>query len=416
MPNIHHRHLAGARVLLVEDNVVNQELAVELLTDAGIVVSVAADGREALAWLARQEFDGVLMDCHMPVLDGYDATRAIRAQPRLRNLPVIALTTNVQPADRERALAAGMNDHIPKPIDVERMFETIARWVRPSIRPDAAARDVARAPDRAGDPAGPSPGDALPRRDERLAGTRLLLAEDNTINQDLIVELLGDAGVEVVVAADGAEALRRLAHERFDGVLMDCQMPGLDGYEAARRIRTMPQCRQLPIIAMTASATAGDRERALAAGMNDHIAKPIDVPAMFDTIVRWVRPADAAVAPQMPRALSALVGIDASKGRANAGGSDRLYRRLLVKFRSAQATFAAQFIAARERGDAAAMQRIAHSLRSMSESLGAIDVQRAAQALGDACTREADAATLDRLLDDVEARLQPVMAGLQGLE
>ncbi|HKX41828.1 MAG TPA: response regulator, partial [Burkholderiaceae bacterium] len=145
MPNIHHRHLAGARVLLVEDNVVNQELAVELLTDAGIVVSVAADGREALAWLARQEFDGVLMDCHMPVLDGYDATRAIRAQPRLQNLPVIALTTNVQPADRERALAAGMNDHIPKPIDVERMFETIARWVHPAARPDGAVEDVAGA-------------------------------------------------------------------------------------------------------------------------------------------------------------------------------------------------------------------------------------------------------------------------------
>ncbi|HEY9065062.1 MAG TPA: response regulator [Burkholderiaceae bacterium] len=423
LSDLPRRRLAGARMLVVEDNVINQDLAVELLTDAGMVVTVAGDGREALALLERQEFDGVLMDCQMPVLDGYETTRAIRAQPHLRHLPVIALTTNVMAGDRERAFASGMNDHVPKPIDVDRLFEAIARWVRAPATAQAAARSDpgsdAGAPGYAGDPIAPTADDELRPRYERLAGARLLLAEDNTINQELIVELLGDAGVEVVVAVDGTEALARLAHERFDGVLMDCQMPGLDGYEAARRLRAMPSCRELPIIAMTASATAGDREKALAAGMNDHIAKPFDVPTMFETIARWVRPAAPATTPaalKTPSSPDALPGLDAGLGRANAGGSDKLYRRLLVKFRGGQANFAAQFRDARDRGDAAATVRIVHGLCAMSANLGAVEVERAAQALEEACTRDADAATVARLLDEVQARLRPLIAGLQALE
>jgi len=202
-------------------------------------------------------------------------------------------------------------------------------------------------------------------------------------------------------------------------VLMDCQMPGLDGYEAARRLRAMPSCRELPIIAMTASATAGDREKALAAGMNDHIAKPFDVPTMFETIARWVRPAAPATTPaalKTPSSPDALPGLDAGLGRANAGGSDKLYRRLLVKFRGGQANFAAQFRDARDRGDAAATVRIVHGLCAMSANLGAVEVERAAQALEEACTRDADAATVARLLDEVQARLRPLIAGLQALE
>ena len=241
-------------------------------------------------------------------------------------------------------------------------------------------------------------------------------------NQELVVELLGDAGVTVAVASNGLQALELLERERFDGILMDCQMPELDGYDAARRIRQVPQWKSLPIIAMTASTMAGDREKALAAGMNDHIAKPIDVQAMFDTVARWVRPviavSAAPAAPPKPAgsaSLDALHGIDAAIGRANTGGSDKLYRRLLVMFREGQGHFVAQFLAARDRGDDSGALRVAHNLRSVSASLGATGVQRAAQALEDACTSKADGPTIDRLLDDVDTSLRPVIEGLQAI-
>ena len=127
--------LKGARILLVEDNAINQEVALELLTDEGVVVEVAENGREALEMLARGRFDGVLMDCQMPLMDGFAATRELRERPELRELPVIAMTGNAMPGDREKALAAGMNDYIVKPIDIEETLATLARWIVPRHDP-----------------------------------------------------------------------------------------------------------------------------------------------------------------------------------------------------------------------------------------------------------------------------------------
>ncbi|MEO8805323.1 MAG: ATP-binding protein [Burkholderiaceae bacterium] len=136
----HQAVVSGARVLLVEDNAINRELALQLLNDAGVAVSVACDGREALDMLERHRFDAVLMDCLMPVMDGYAATRALRLRPELRTLPVIALTANAMVGDRDKALAAGMDDHITKPIKLEQLFATLARWVRP-VGPTVAEID-----------------------------------------------------------------------------------------------------------------------------------------------------------------------------------------------------------------------------------------------------------------------------------
>jgi CheY-like chemotaxis protein len=126
--------LRGAHLLLVEDNAINREIAESLLHDAGVSVSVACNGQEALEMLERARYDGVLMDCQMPVLDGYEATRRLRQRPQWRDLPVIAMTANALVGDREKALAAGMNDHIVKPIVVDEMYSTLARWVRPAAR------------------------------------------------------------------------------------------------------------------------------------------------------------------------------------------------------------------------------------------------------------------------------------------
>jgi CheY-like chemotaxis protein len=118
-------------VLLVEDNAINREIVMDLLSAAGVIVGVANNGQEALDRLDREQFDVVLMDCLMPVMDGYAATRALRMRPQLQSLPVIALTANAMVGDRDKALAAGMNDHLAKPIKVDELLATLARWVAP---------------------------------------------------------------------------------------------------------------------------------------------------------------------------------------------------------------------------------------------------------------------------------------------
>jgi CheY-like chemotaxis protein len=123
--------VSGARVLLVEDNAINREIVMDLLSAAGVIVGVANNGQEALDRLDREQFDVVLMDCLMPVMDGYAATRALRMRPQLQSLPVIALTANAMVGDRDKALAAGMNDHLAKPIKVDELLATLARWVAP---------------------------------------------------------------------------------------------------------------------------------------------------------------------------------------------------------------------------------------------------------------------------------------------
>jgi CheY-like chemotaxis protein len=204
--------------------------------------------------------------------------------------------------------------------------------------------------------------------------------------------------------------------------LMDVQMPVMDGYDATRAIRAQPRWRDLPVIAMTANAMAGDREAALAAGMNDHIVKPIQVEQMFDTIARWVRPrpgvlpdaetGGAGAAPVDP--FKALPGIDAVIGRASTMGNDALYRRLLGMFRVGQRDLAKQFRAAHARGDEAGATRLVHNLRTVSASLGAVAVARTSRLLEVACLNGAEGAELMRLLDGVVAELEPVLHGLDG--
>jgi len=127
----HQAKLKGVHILLVEDNEINREVVLDLLAQEGITVAVATNGRQALEVLARERFDCVLMDCQMPEMDGFTATRELRKQPGLHDLPVIALTASAMVGDREKALAAGMNDHIAKPIIIDEMFATLARWIVP---------------------------------------------------------------------------------------------------------------------------------------------------------------------------------------------------------------------------------------------------------------------------------------------
>ncbi|UWX04400.1 response regulator [Pseudoxanthomonas sp. NC8] len=261
----------------------------------------------------------------------------------------------------------------------------------------------------------------------RLRGARVLLVEDNDLNQELAMELLANAGIEAVVAGNGREALDILAGDtRFDGVLMDCQMPVMDGYEATRAIRATPALAGMPVIAMTANALVGDREKVIAAGMQDHIAKPLNVGEMFATLARWIRPAGgegatatAASGPAgttVPLAGMELPGIDVKAGLATAMDNESLYLRLLRKFRDSQGDFARVFAESQSGADRVAPARVAHTLKGTAGNIGARGVQEVAGALEAGCLADGPPERIAALLANVLQELDPVIAGLRGLD
>ena len=432
--------LASLRTLVVDDNRAAREILSALGTSFGLEVSTAADGAEAVRDAERAQADGrpyalVLMDWQMPVLDGLEATRQL-GDGRLRTPPAVVLVTSF---GRDDALTAALADAgqprrpvlLTKPVTPSSMLGAIGEALGHVDLPAPAAqrrRDSAREAMR------------------QVAGARLLVAEDNELNQELVTTLLEDAGVHVTIAVNGRVALDLLeaAPDGFDGVLMDCQMPVLDGYAATRALRADPRWRALPVIAMTANAMSGDRERVLECGMNDHIAKPLNVDHLFEILARWIRPAmpaadvpmdtrsgagrrvdtqhgrsealtpggDPAADPgggRRPDGLPQIAGLDVQTGLATAGGHLPLYRKLLRTFHDTQTGFAADFAEAVAAGDAVTMTRLAHSLRGAAGTLGARTLAAAAGALEQACAQRAPAAERDPLL----ARAQSLLATLQ---
>ena len=275
--------LQGLRVLVVDDNAAAREILSTMARSFGLEVDVARDGREALTLIAEAArrhlpYDLVLMDWKMPQMDGVECVRQLQ-QDASSNVPAIIMVTAY---GREEAQGeAGqrgvqLSSVLTKPVTASTLLEAIGQ----------ALGKGALAETRAG-----AKNERTEEAMQRLAGARLLLVEDNEMNQELATELLQSAGIEVVLARHGQEALDILARDdRFDGVVMDCQMPVMDGYTATQAIRQQARFAQLPIIAMTANAMSGDKEKVLAVGMNDHIAKPLSVDQMFATLAHWIRP------------------------------------------------------------------------------------------------------------------------------
>jgi len=257
---------------------------------------------------------------------------------------------------------------------------------------------------------------------EQLAGARLLLVEDNEMNRELAVELLGNAQIHLVSAQHGEEALAILAQDHdFDGILMDCQMPVMDGYTATGLIRANPVWAHLPIIAMTANAMAGDKDKVIAAGMNDHIAKPLNVEQMFITLAQWIKPTRQRGDVQLSanvntsEALPELPMLDQKAGLARMQGDQHLYRKMLLRFAQSQSSFVEHFGAAIAGHDFTTAQRLAHTLKGTAGTIGATDLQLASQALEEACTNTDDALRGARF-DLVEQQLNAVLKALQPMQ
>jgi PAS domain S-box-containing protein len=405
--------LSELRVLVVDDNATARLILVSMLESFGLRVEQENNGTTAIKQLeeatGRDPFDLVLMDWKMPGIDGVETSRAIQNDEALDEVPMIIMVTAY---GREEASSAAkdidIRGYITKPVTPSHLLDAImhARG-KESIRNNRS--DKSR--------------QEIQTEIARLHGAKILLVEDNEINQELALELLESNGITVVVANNGVEALAQLKTCDFDGVLMDCQMPVMDGYEAARKIREQPQYKDLPVIAMTANAMAGDREKVLEVGMNDHIAKPINVENMFSTIARWVTPATPDTS--IPKTSSqrsesdveipALEGIDIHTGLNITQGNKVLYRKLLIKFCHSQADFSQQFKLAQQSDDEQAAVRCAHTLKGVAGNIGAKEVQRVAAALEQACKESAPAEQLEQLLTTVKQELTPVISALATL-
>jgi PAS domain S-box-containing protein len=277
------RDLRGARMLIADDNDVAREVLVAMAGALGLRPAAASGGREALeaviaADAGHEPFDLLLLDWKMPGMNGVDCAKTIAGMALSHPPPTVLMLT------------AFSRDEMARGLEAQRVAvaATLTKPVTPSTLLDASLQAIGRPLQRA--PRTNRREDALQRDLAALAGARVLLVEDNLINQELARDLLGRANIVVQLAQDGREALDMLARERFDAVLMDCQMPVMDGYAATRELRRSPHWKDLPVIAMTANAMVGDREKVIAAGMNDHIAKPISFVELFRTLARWLRP------------------------------------------------------------------------------------------------------------------------------
>ena len=367
---------------MVDDNPSARVILSRYLTAFDYEVDAVGDGEHALQQLETagdRPYDLVLTDWKMPGMDGVEVARRIADDPLIKHTPAIIMVTAF---DRE-ALNRQVGD---VPID-----GVLTKPVSPSVLFDgilSAFGKGAALRSQDGDSSQP----------QRLAGARLLLVEDNAINQQVAQEILAAAGAEVTIADDGQQGVDSVhaAPDYYDAVLMDVQMPVMDGYQATRALRTDSRFTDLPIIAMTANAMVSDQEDARDAGMDDHIAKPIDVAELFDVLQRWVKvpterrqqamhasatATDSSTAASQTSAtaeLPSLPGIDSAAAIARVGGNAALYRDILSKFHQGQADSIERIEQALHSSNHDSAERLAHTLKGTAGSIGADALQRAA--------------------------------------
>ena len=370
--------MTNKRALVVDDLHINRDLLKCQLEAWGMAVDTAADGPAALrileeAAMTGRRYDAVILDQMMPGMSGLDVARAMRNISWAASIPIILASSDGSEELRRDAQAIGVTATIMKPIRCHYLLEHLRRSTDlPTGNPPASG------PSRA-----PAIGSAAGQTVAKSAPARLLnilLAEDNLINQQVAARRLQKLGHTVEIANNGAEAVEALKARSYDLILMDVQMPEMDGFEATAAIRAMTcEKRRIPIIAMTANALPSDCERCLAAGMDDYIAKPVHQRILVELIEKWGAIAYRGAQPEctpatLPEAGSQttdvdLLDIDGIKEMIEVLGV-RAYRDLTIQFFDSHGATADAMNVAAASGDFRQIGRLAHSLKGAASNLG----------------------------------------------
>ena len=404
--------LGPIKILIVDDNATARIILSEMLVNFGFKTDEASDARTAINLLEKQDdsekYDLVLMDWNIPSMDGIEISRAMLSNKQLKHLPKVIMVT-----------AYGRSEVMAAATGIENIVGFLSKPIMPSMLLDSIMNAYGRKVKS--EKRVPFRQEKINAATAKLQGAYILLVEDNEINQNVAVDLLDNYGVKVKIAVNGKEALEILENETFDGVLMDCQMPVMDGYTASRKIREQEKFKDLPIIAMTANVMTGDHERSLQAGMNDHIGKPIHINEMLYIMSKWITPSNPSTTPVHPSSeknlseetLPDIPGINSKSGLTRLQGDIQLYRKILSMFVHDYSEFESSFKAAQQGEDKEATTRYAHSLKSSAGSIGAEEIEKAAQILETACKKNKPKQEIDKLLSKLLAGLPPVIKELK---
>ena len=398
--------LRGMKVLVVDDNPTSREILRDMMESFSFEVTLAATGQKGITEIEKADrdkpFEMVIMDWKMPGMDGIEASRRIKEHPGLSHIPHVVMVTAYGREEVMRKVEkVGLDGFLLKPVSPSVLFDTVMQAYGQEV-PETS--QISQRQGKA---------DAL----ERIRGAKVLLAEDNEINQQVAKEILEGADLVVSLADDGQQAVNMVKKNPYDAVLMDIQMPVMDGYQATKAIRKWEggmrnkigkdtdskseirdpksKIEGLPIIAMTAHAMAGDEEKSLEAGMNDHVTKPIDPDQLFATLQKWIQPGEKRASTRKAEVSDAkaavperatgeaelpnsLPGFDLAEGLKRLQGNQKLYRKLLLDFGAKYTQVAAEIREALGKKDLKHAHSLVHNLKGLAGNLAASELEVAA--------------------------------------
>ncbi|WP_083453388.1 response regulator [Desulfatitalea tepidiphila] len=432
--------IRGLKVLVVDDLADSRTIMRKMLTSLGFKVETLPSGVDAMRRLQPDKMrddpvELIMMDWKMPEMDGIETSRRIREELGL-TLPIIMMTAFGKEEQRIRAQAAGINGYLTKPIYPSTLFDAIM---------DGFGKEGFKAPGREKEFTTKA---SIYRKP--LRGARILVAEDNPTNQQVALAILEGAGMAVTIVNNGEEAVQAVQAGPFDAVLMDIQMPRMNGYEATRTIRQIPELAHLPIVAMTAHAMKGDEEKCLEAGMDGYISKPVNQDRLFHTLWRVIRAhggdlksiASAATdieagvggdrdgvkpdrelsEPEVPTEQpfmlpAALPGIDIGRTLKALEIDGPTFMRILKGFEAHHRPMGEKLREAFAASDVEQIRQVAHALKGSGANIGAAALSAAAASLEEASSGESPAPQhLGKLIDAVVAALDQVLTSIQTLE
>lgn len=396
------------KILIVDDNSAAREIMREYLGAMGFQTSAASSGKDALDMLQngnKEPYDAVFVDWQMPNMDGVQTIREMYQLEQLKLMPAVVLVTAYDMSEMIK-MAEGLkvDGYLAKPVSQSTLYDAIVSISRKEYKKEIVDLLVEEA-------------------DYHFAGLRVLLSEDNEVNQQIAIELLAEQGIIVDAANNGKEAVDRVKNdkEKYDLILMDLQMPEMDGFEATKEIRKIIS--DIPIIAMTARTMLEEKEKCYQAGMNDHIAKPIDPQILFRTIMRWI-PEDRQNEldsnqlykkknlSQTKEELR-ISGIDSKAGLKRVSNDFILYKKLLRIFALNQIDTIEQIDIAIKNDEYEAVEKLAHMLRGVAGNIGAITMQYICEAMEKSAGTVKDKAEMKMLSERLRKEMEMVIKSIQ---